>query len=84
MKSFIYRLYSAGFATDEYYEFGKKFDIGIDLLDGIKTNTGETKGTLNKINETMESFVAEQKGHNYWMKEHNQRLEKILERLAER
>ncbi len=23
-------------ATDEYYEFSKKFDIGIDLLEGIK------------------------------------------------
>jgi hypothetical protein len=64
-------------ATDEYYEFSKKFDIGIDLLDGIKTDTGEMKGTLNKINETLGDFVTEQQAHN-------QRLEKILEKLAER
>jgi acylphosphatase len=64
-------------ATDDYYEFSKKFDIGIDLLDGIKTDTGEIKGTLNKINETLGDFVTEQRAHN-------QRLEKILEKLAER
>lgn len=78
-------------ATDEYYEFGKKFDIGIDLLEGIKTDTGEMKGTLGEmkgtlgemkesltnINTTLEAFVIKQDGHN-------QRLEKILEKLSER
>ncbi len=71
-------------ATDEYYEFSKKFDIGIDLLDGIKTDTGEMKGTLNKINETLGDFVTEQRTHNQRMDEHNLRLEKILEKLAEK
>ncbi|MBU4223022.1 MAG: hypothetical protein KKA10_15635 [Euryarchaeota archaeon] len=47
------------------------------MLDGIKTDTGEMKGTLNKINETLGDFVTEQRAHN-------QRLEKILEKLAER
>jgi acylphosphatase/uncharacterized protein YukE len=92
-------------ATDEYYEFGKKFDICIDLLGEIKTDTGEMKGTLGEmkgtlgevkgtlgemkgtlgemkesltnINTTLEAFVIKQD-------EHNQRLEKILEKLAER
>lgn len=99
-------------ATDEYYEFGRKFDIGIDLLDGIKTDTGDMKDTLGEINgtlgdvkgtlgdmkgtlgdvkstlgdmkgsltnmnTTLETFVLKQDGHN-------QRLEKILEKLAER
>jgi acylphosphatase len=71
-------------ATDEYYEFGKKFDLGIDLLEGIKTDTGEMKGTLGEmkesltnINTTLEAFVMKQD-------EHNQRLEKILEKLVER
>jgi len=78
-------------ATDDYYEFGKKFDIGLDYLDGIKTDTGEMKGTLGEmkgtlgemkesltnINTTLEAFVTKQDGHN-------QRLEKILEKLAER
>ncbi len=92
-------------ATDEYYEFSRKFDIGLDYLDGIKTDTGEIKvtlgdmkGSLNSIDNTLGTFVVEQKEHNQWMKdhlikmdehnewmkEHNQRLEKILEKLAER
>lgn len=78
-------------ATDEYYEFGLKFDIGLDYLDGIKTDTGEVKttlgdmnGTLNSIDNTLGSFVVEQREHNQWMKEHNQRLENILVKLAER
>ncbi len=92
-------------ATDEYYEFSRKFDIGLDYLDGIKTDTGEIKvtlgdmkGSLNSIDNTLGTFVVEQrehnkrmdehnqwmKGHSLWMKEHNQRLEKILEKLAGR
>ncbi len=71
-------------ATDDYYEFSKKFDVGIDWLDGIKTDTGEMKGTLNKINESLGDFVIEQRAHNQRMDEHNQRLEKILEKLTER
>lgn len=78
-------------ATDEYYEFSRKLDIGIDYLDGIKTDTGEMKntlgdmkGTLDSIDNTLGGFVTDQKEHNQWMKEHNQRLEKILEKLAER
>ncbi len=71
-------------ATDEYYEFSKKFDIGIDLLEGIKVDTGEMKGTLeemkgtlgeiksslNSIDNTLGAFVVEQRENNQWMKEH--------------
>ncbi len=78
-------------ATDEYYEFSKKFDVGIDFLDGIKTDTGEMKSSLNNINNSLDIFVIEQREHNQWMKGHlikmdghNQRLEKILEKLAEK
>jgi acylphosphatase len=78
-------------ATDEYYEFGQKFDIGLDHLDGIKNDTGEMKESLTNINKTLESFVIKQDGHNQWMKEHikrmdehNQRLENILLKLAEK
>ncbi len=85
-------------ATDEYYEFSRKFDIGLEYLDGIKTDTGEIevtlgdmKGSLNSIDNTLGTFVTgqsnfnkEMREHNQWMKEHNQRLEKILEKLAER
>jgi acylphosphatase len=99
-------------ATDDYHEFSRKFDIGLDYLDGIKTDTGEMKGILGEMNSTLGEvkgslnsmdnklsgidntlgkFVTEQGEHNRWMKdhlikmdEHNQRLEKILEKLAER
>ena len=78
-------------ATDDYYEFSKKFDIGIDYLDGIKTDTGEMKESLTNINTTLGSFVLEQREHNQWMKghiqrmdEHNQRLENILLKLSEK
>jgi acylphosphatase len=71
-------------ATDDYYEFSKKFDIGIDFLEEIKTDTGEMKCTLGEmkdslanINATLETFVIKQD-------EHNQRLEKILVKLAEK
>ena len=85
-------------ATDEYYEFSQKFDIGLDYLDGIKTDTGEIKvtlgdmkSTLSSIDNTLGAFVLDQREHNQrmdehnqHMDEHNQRLEKILEKLAER
>ncbi len=64
-------------ATDDYYEFSKKFDIGIDFLDGIKIDTGGMKESLTNINTTLEAFVIKQDGHN-------QHLEKILEKLAEK
>ncbi len=64
-------------ATDEYYEFSRKFDIGLDYLDGIKTDTGEIKvtlgdmkGSLNSIDNTLGIFVVEQREHNQWMKDH--------------
>jgi acylphosphatase/uncharacterized protein YukE len=52
-------------ATDEYYEFSKKFDIGIDLLEGIKTDTGEMKGTLGEMKGTlgdMKGTLGDMKG----------------------
>ena len=64
-------------ATDDYYEFSKKFDIGIDFLEGIKIDTGEMKESLTNINATLETFVIKQDGHN-------KRLEEILEKLAEK
>jgi len=69
-------------ATDEYYEFGQKFDIGLDYLEEIKTGTGVVKttlgdmnGTLNSIDNTLKSFVLRQDEHNQWMKEHIQRMD---------
>ena len=54
-----------------------KFDICIDFLDGIKIDTGGMKESLTNINTTLEAFVIKQDGHN-------QHLEKILEKLAEK
>jgi len=48
-------------------------------------------GTLSSIDNTLGSFVVEQREHNQWMKAHiqrmdghNQRLEDILVKLAEK
>ncbi len=43
-------------ATDEYYEFSRKFDIGLDYLDGIKTDTGDIKSTLGDMKGFLKSF----------------------------
>jgi acylphosphatase/uncharacterized protein YukE len=40
-------------ATDEYYEFSRKFDIGLDYLDGIKTDTGEMNSSLVEVKDTL-------------------------------
>lgn len=58
----------------------RKLDVGIGILKNIKSDTS----ALPEINSKFDSFITEQREHNQWMKEHNQRLEKILERLAER
>ncbi|MCX9011899.1 MAG: acylphosphatase [Candidatus Methanoperedens sp.] len=113
-------------ATDEYYEFSKKFDIGIDFLGGIKTDTGGMRGSLDELKNTsndtrnsleelknisndMRDMSLDIKNASNGMKgslsnidnklgtidnslgtfvieqrEHNLRLEKILEKLAER
>ncbi len=82
-------------ATDEYYEFSRKFDIGLDYLDGIKSDTGEIRGTLGEmkgtlgdmkesltnINNTLESFVIEQKDFNVEIREHNQWMKGHNQRL---
>ncbi len=72
-------------------DISRKLDVGIGVLKEIKGDTS----ALPEIKETLSSFVAEQREHNQWMKEHlikmdeynkdhNKRLEKILEKLAEK
>jgi acylphosphatase len=70
-------------ATDDYYEFSQKFDICIDFLDGIKTDTGEMKESLTNINTTLEAFVIKQDEHNQRMDEHNQRMDEHNQRQDE-
>ncbi len=66
--------------TDELTDIGRKLDKGNELLGDIKKDTS----ALPEIRSVLESFTLEQREHNQWIKEHNQRLEKILERLAEK
>ena len=78
-------------ATDEYYEFSGKFDIGLDYLEGIKTHTGtmdislnqikEDTSTLPKIKAGFDSFAIEQREHNQWMKEHLIKMDEHNKRL---
>ena len=66
--------------TDELADANRKLDVGIGVLKDIKSDTS----ALPEINSKFDSFIMEQREHNKRMDEHNQRLEKILEKLAER
>ena len=70
--------------TDELADIGRKLDKGNDELEKINIKLAGMDERLYSINDgvtnlniTMNSFVVEQK-------EHNQRLEKILEKLVEK
>jgi acylphosphatase len=63
--------------TDELADIGRKLDIGNEVLKGINNDTSAIKDGFN-------SFVIEQREQNHWMKDHNLRLEKILEKLVEK
>ncbi len=59
----------------------------INITSETMRNTSEIiKNTseLPEIKSMLSSFVVNQDVHNQWMKEHNQRLEKILEKLSEK
>jgi len=66
--------------TDELADTNRKLDVGIGILKDIKRDTS----ALPEINSKFDSFITEQKEHNQWMKDHSLRLEKILEKLAEK
>ncbi len=81
-------------STDDFADNGRKLDTGNDLLKQIVSSTSElpniSKG-MDSMNLKFDSYIYTQNEHNQWMKEHlikmdghNQRLEKILEKLAER
>src|SRR3990172_5785429 len=59
--------------TDELSDISRKLDTGIDILREIKNDTS----SLTQIKDILNSFVIKQG-------EHNQRLENILEKLAEK
>jgi len=42
-------------AADDFYEFSKKFDIGINYFDAIKKDTGDMKNTLENMETTLGS-----------------------------
>ncbi len=66
--------------TDELVDIGRKLDKGNDILIDIKKDTS----ALPEIKAVLGSFVLEQREHSLWMKDHSQRLEKILEMLAKK
>lgn len=74
--------------TDELADIGRKLDAGIEVLKSIK---GDTSALVIEMRE----HNKEQREYNQWMKEHlikmdeynkdhNKRLDKILEKLAEK
>ncbi len=66
--------------ADEDIDLGRKLDKRNELLGELTRNTS----TLPAVKETLGSFVSEQRKHNKRMDDHNMRLERILEKLAER
>jgi len=66
--------------TDDLADIGRKLDIGNKMLMGIKNDTS----VLPDIKAGFDSYVIEQREQNQWMKDHNLRLEKILEKLVEK
>ncbi len=59
--------------TDELADIGRKLDIGNEYL-----------RNLPEIKDMLCSFVGEQRNFNKEIRDHNMRLEKILEKLAEK
>ncbi len=59
--------------TDELSDISRKLDVGVGLLKEIKNDTS----SLPQIKDILNSFAIEQK-------EHNQRLETILVKLAKK
>jgi acylphosphatase len=53
-------------------------------IDSLNTKFDSLNTKFDSLNTKFDSFIIEQKEQNQWMKEHNQRLEKILIKLAEK
>lgn len=66
--------------ADEDTDIGRKLDKGNEFL----KNLPDMKNGIDNLNLKFDSSIAEQRGFNQEMREHNQRLEKILEKIAER
>jgi len=73
--------------TDELTDIGRKLDKGNDFLGELTRSTSEilkNTSALPEIKDMLGSFVVEQRDFNKEMRDHNKRLEKILEKLAEK
>ncbi len=71
--------FSKVFADDDT-DIGRKLDKGNEFL----RNLPDMKNGIENLNVKFDSSLTEQRGFNQEMREHNQHLEKILEKLAER
>jgi acylphosphatase len=80
--------------ADDDIDNGRKLDKGNELLidikrdtsalPEIKSDTSAITAGIDTLNAKFESFIVEQREHNKRMDGHNLRLEKILEKLAEK
>jgi acylphosphatase len=83
--------------TDELADISRKLDVGVGILKEIKGDTSalpeirdivgslpDIKTEINSLNTNFDSYILEQRDFNKEIRDHNMRLEKILERLAER
>jgi len=73
--------------TGKVQNISRKLDIGVDILKGIKNDTSalpDIKVGIDNLNTKFDSFATRFDSYITEQQEHNQRLEKILEKLAER
>ncbi len=84
-------------STDEMYDIDRKLGIGNEYLKEIKHDTStlhdiqhntlilpDVKNGIDSLNTKFDSYILEQRAFNVGMDKHNNRLEKILEKLAEK
>lgn len=72
--------------TDDLADIGRKLDKGNEILEHISNDTSELPGIskgIEGLNSKFDSFSTKFDSYIIEQKEHNQRLEKILLKLAD-
>ena len=72
--------------TDDLADISRKLDKGVGILEHISNDTSELPGIskgIEGLNSKLDSFTIKFDSYIIEQKEHNQRLEKILLKLAD-
>ncbi len=65
-------------------DIGRKLDKGNELLIDIKGDTSGIRKGIDNLNSKFDSLITEQIDFNKGIRDHNLRLDKILEKLAQK